>query len=42
MQDGALAYLVINIIKELEERGIIVICWLPYSLDLNPIKTCWD
>jgi len=42
MQDGAPAYLVTDIIKELEERGILVICWLLYLLDLNLIEICWD
>ena len=42
MQDGAPAHSATDTTKELEERGITVICWPPYSPDLNPIETCWD
>ena len=42
MQDSAPAHLATDIIKELEERGISIIYWPPYSPDLNPIETCWD
>ena len=38
MKDGALSYAAGEIRKELEERGIRVIFWPPYSPNLNPIE----
>jgi len=42
MQDGAPAHSATDTTKELEERGIIVICWPFYLPDFNPIEICWD
>ena len=41
MQDGAPGHRGGETKKELEERGIIVIYWPPYSPDLNPIERVW-
>jgi hypothetical protein len=38
MQDRAPGHAAGDTKKELRERGIIVIYWLPFSLDLNPIE----
>jgi transposase len=42
MQDGAPSYRNLLTIKELHERRIYPMDWLPYSLDLNPIEQLWD
>ena len=41
MQDGAPSHSTGEIKQELESRGITVIFWPPYSLDLNPIESVW-
>jgi transposase len=42
MQDSAPLYVAKGTIKDLEERGIICICWPAFSPDLNPIKMVWN
>ena len=42
MQDGAPGHSARYTKQELEERGIRIIYWPPYSPDLNPIKKVWD
>ena len=42
MQDGAPGHRARGTIAELQERGIRVIFWPPYSPDLNPIENCWN
>ena len=42
MQDGAPSHRAAGTINDLEERGVTVIVWPPYSPDLNPIKTVWN
>ena len=42
IQDSAPAYAAADTLIELQERGITIIYWLPYSPDLNLIKTCWN
>ena len=41
MQDGAPGHAAANTKKDLEERGVIVIYWPPFSPDLNPIEKVW-
>ena len=41
MQDGAPGHAAADTKKELEERGIRVIFWPPFSLDLNLIERVW-
>jgi hypothetical protein len=41
IQDNASIYLVKIIKKWLQDHGICTMSWLPYSLDLNPIKHAW-
>ena len=38
IQDGALGYVAGDTKQDLEERGVIVIFWLLFSPDLNPIE----
>ena len=42
MQDGAPGHSARFTIDELQERGIRLIWWPPYSPDLNPIETVWN
>ena len=42
MQDGAPGHAAKATIEELSERGIRVIWWPAFSLDLNPIEKVWD
>ena len=42
MQDRAPRYAAADIKKDLQERGIIVIFWPPFSPNLNPIKRVWN
>ncbi|KAK8086072.1 transposable element tc1 transposase [Apiospora phragmitis] len=42
MQDGAPAHSASDTILDLQERGIQIIQWPPYSPDLNPIEMCWN
>lgn len=42
MQDGAPGHSATSTIEELYIRGIRVICWPPFSPDLNPIEHCWN
>ena len=41
MQDGAPGHAAGNTATELQERGIEVIYWPPFSPDLNPIEKVW-
>jgi len=41
MQDGAPGHAASDTKKDLQERGITVIYWPPYSPDLNPIERIW-
>ena len=41
MQDGAPGHATGETKEDLRERGIIVIFWLPFSPDLNPIERVW-
>ena len=41
MQDGAPGHAAVDTQEDLRERGIIVIFWPPFSLDLNPIERVW-
>jgi transposase len=41
MQDGVPGHVAAEIKEELRERGIMVIIWPPFSLDLHPIKKVW-
>ena len=41
MQDGAPGHAAGDTKQDLEERGIIVIFWPPFSPDLNPIERVW-
>jgi transposase len=42
MQDNAPGHAAKYTREELEERGIRVIDWPPYSPDLNPIEAVWN
>ena len=42
MQDGAPGYSARYTKEELQERGIRLVEWPPYSPDLNPIEKVWD
>ncbi|KAF6815631.1 hypothetical protein CMUS01_12404 [Colletotrichum musicola] len=42
MQDGAPAHSAGSTIEDLNDRGVQVIYWPPFSPDLNPIETCWN
>ena len=42
IQDEARSHTARATIKDLQERGITVICWPPYSPNLNPIESLWD
>jgi len=41
MQDGAPGHATGETKEDLQERGIIVIFWPPFSPNLNPIKRVW-
>jgi transposase len=41
MQDNAPAHKDRMTIQDLQERGITVVGWPPYSPDMNPIETLW-
>jgi transposase len=41
MQDRAPGYVAGETKRDLEDRGIIVIFWPPFSPDLNPIERVW-
>ena len=41
MQDGAPGHAAGETKQDLEERGIVVISWPPFSPDLNPIERVW-
>lgn len=41
IQDGAPSHVTGETKQDLEERGIIVIYWPPFSPDLNPIEKVW-
>ena len=42
MQDNAPSYKAAQTLRELSERQITPIEWLPYSPDLNPIENVWN
>ena len=42
MQDGASGHSARLTIEDLQERGIRLVSWPPFSPDLNPIETVWD
>ena len=42
MQDGAPAHSAAATRQALEQRGVTIIYWPPYSPDLNPIEMCWN
>jgi len=42
MQDGAPGHAAASTKAEFASRGITIIQWPPYSLDLNPIETVWN
>ena len=42
MQDGASGHAARLTIEDLEERGVPMVSWPPFSPDLNPIETVWD
>lgn len=42
MQDGAPGHAARYTKQELQERGIPLVDWPPYSPDLNPIEKVWD
>jgi transposase len=42
MYDNALGHATSYIMEELRERGITIIYWPPFLLDLNPIETIWN
>jgi transposase len=42
IQDNAPGHAASSTIEDLRARGIIVIFWPAFSLDLNPIKTVWN
>jgi len=42
MQDGAPGHRAAATIDDLNQRGITVLEWPPYSPDLNPIETLWN
>ena len=41
MQDGAPGHRAGETKEELQERGIVVLYWPPFSPDLNPIERVW-
>ena len=41
IQDRALSYIAADMHVDLRERGIRVIFWPPFSLDLNLIEKVW-
>jgi transposase len=41
IQDRALEHAAADTQEDLRERGIIVIFWLPFFPDLNPIERVW-
>lgn len=42
MQDNVPRHAARRMQEELQERGIYVIFWPPFSPDLNPIEAVWD
>ena len=42
MQDGAPSHQAQDTRADIEERGIPLIYWPPYSPDLNPIEPVWN
>ncbi|KAF6819694.1 hypothetical protein CMUS01_11672 [Colletotrichum musicola] len=42
MQDGAPSHSATATLQDLNERGVTVLDWPPYSPDLNPIEMCWN
>ena len=42
MQDGAPGHAAAQTLAELQDRGITLMEWPPYSPDLNPIEALWN
>ena len=42
MQDGAKAHSCYDTREDLQDRGVFIIDWPPYSPDLNPIEAVWN